>query len=634
MIRLSLLLIFGIVSLGFSQVKYSAYSIPKEFTTNANSVIVDENITIDVSEVGIKNIKTKRVTTVLNKAGFKDARCYAGYDKTTKIKKLEAFIYNAYGVEIKHIKKKGFVDISAVSDISIYEDHRVKYLSYTPTQYPFTIVFVSETEDNSTGFIPSWYPINNYSSSVISSKYTLLFSPENKPRMRTKNVEGFGIEISETPTKFVCLAKKLKPIKFEKYAPSITKIVPSVSFALNHFSLKGVRGYASNWKEFGAWMQNQLLSKTGKLPEATISEIKNLTAGYPTNIEKARVVYDYLQKKVRYVSIQVGIGGWKPMQLEDVDKLSYGDCKALTNYTKAMLDAVGIPSYYTLLYAGDEEISIDKDFARIEGNHAMLGIPDNNEIIWLECTSQTNPFGYNGNFTDNRDVLAITPEGGKIVHTTTYPLNKNKQLTNASIILESTGSLSALLTTQYTGLKYDDVYYLSKKEKDFIENHYKEKWSYLNGLSLQKTNFTDDRESITFTENIQLNVTNYCSKIGGNLLLAPNVFNRKTTIPPSIKNRKQKIEVIKEFIEEDSLTFTLPDGYKIEKSPKETTITNKFGTYQIQFKTTNNTLTYYRKYIQKKGIFPAIDYQEFRDFKKKIVKLDKLKILVIQTQKQ
>ncbi len=197
MIRLSLLLIFGIVSLGFSQVKYSAYSIPKEFTTNANSVIVDENITIDVSEVGIKNIKTKRVTTILNKAGYRDARCYAGYDKTTKIKKLDAFIYDAFGVEIKHIKKKDFADISAVSDISIYEDDRVKYLSYTPTQYPFTIVFESETEDNSTGFIPTWYPINNYSSSVISSKYTLLFSPENKPRMRTKNTEDFSIEIAD-----------------------------------------------------------------------------------------------------------------------------------------------------------------------------------------------------------------------------------------------------------------------------------------------------------------------------------------------------------------------------------------------------------------------------------------------------
>ncbi len=55
-----------------------------------------------------------------------------------------------------------------------------------------------------------------------------------------------------------------------------------------------------------------------------------------------------MQDKTRYISVQIGIGGWKPMLADDVNKLGYGDCKGLTNYTKALLEAVDVPSYYTL----------------------------------------------------------------------------------------------------------------------------------------------------------------------------------------------------------------------------------------------------------------------------------------------
>ena len=53
-------------------------------------------------------------------------------------------------------------------------------------------------------------------------------------------------------------------------------------------------------------------------------------------IEKAKIVYKYMQEKTRYISVQVGIGGFKPMLAKDVDRLGYGDCKALSNYTKAL----------------------------------------------------------------------------------------------------------------------------------------------------------------------------------------------------------------------------------------------------------------------------------------------------------
>ncbi|MDP4989490.1 MAG: DUF3857 domain-containing protein, partial [Polaribacter sp.] len=109
-----------------------------------------------------------------------------------------------------------------------------------------------------------------------------------------------------------------------------------------------------------------------------------------------------MQQKTRYISVQIGIGGWEPIAANLVDDVGYGDCKGLTNYTKALLDVADVTAYYTVVYA-DDRIDVDKDFSSLQGNHVILNIPNNGKDVWLECTSQTMPFGFLGDFTDDRD---------------------------------------------------------------------------------------------------------------------------------------------------------------------------------------------------------------------------------------
>ena len=157
-------------------------------------------------------------------------------------------------------------------------------------------------------------------------------------------------------------------------------------------------------------MYYDLIKVTHDLSESTINEIQELVKNENSKIDKAKKIYQYVQDKVRYISVQVGIGGWKPFNASEVDKSSYGDCKALTNYTMSLLKAANIKSNYSLVYAGNSQRNIEGDFTSIQGNHVILNIPqDTKEDIWLECTSQKMPFGFIGDFTDNRDVLVISP---------------------------------------------------------------------------------------------------------------------------------------------------------------------------------------------------------------------------------
>lgn len=625
-----LILTFLPVSL-FGQLNHTILDIPKDLIENANSVVLEENTFVDVSTFGQLTKTYHTVNLILNKKGFEYFNKNIYYDNDSKIKTIKAEILSPFGEKIKSFKKRNFIDVNATDEISMYQDDRVMYLEYTPTSYPFIIELDYEKTTNSTGFIPQWYPVKNSTTAIVKSTYTLEFNPLNKPRFKTNNIKSHNITITETPTKIICEASNIKPIVYEELSGSFKSLLPTVKFALNNFTLKGVAASAKNWKELGNWMHESLLKNQNSLPPSTINEIKNLIKNDTSNIDKARKIYKYVQNKVRYISVQIGIGGWKPMSAEAVDKLSYGDCKALTNYTKALLDVAGVPSYYTVIYAGEKKENIDSEFSRIEGNHAILGIPDNDTIIWLECTSQKKPFGFMGSSTDDRDALMITPKGGEIVHTKSYSLEENQRTQNATINLNTNTTINATVTITSTGLKYDSKYGFEDLTTEKKQNYYKTIWNYLPTLSIQVINITNNKKDIIFTEKIKVQVPNYASKIGKNLLFCPNIFNQNTEIHAAYKNRRHPFKLPKDFKEKASYTIYLPKEFSVEELPDSVSLDSPFGTYKYSItKSKNNTLKFYREYTEKKGTYKPQQYSEFIRFKKTVTKLDKTKIILIR----
>ena len=115
------------------------------------------------------NIKKKRVITVLNENGLDAIEAYENYNKSSPVKNIVATVYDAFGKEIKKIKRGDFRDVSAVSGSTLFSESRYIYLDYTPIQYPFTVVFESETETSNTAFIPQWIPLNDYAVSIEKS---------------------------------------------------------------------------------------------------------------------------------------------------------------------------------------------------------------------------------------------------------------------------------------------------------------------------------------------------------------------------------------------------------------------------------------------------------------------------------
>lgn len=629
-IALSTFVLFiSFFSFSQSQDLYNATLIPEELKAKANAVVRLSELNIVIESQNNLSIVQKRIVTVINEKGNAVVQAYSGFDTYNKIKKIEARIFNETGDEIKKIRKKDFIDHSAVDGGTLYSDSRILFMGYEPTSYPYTVEFICEIKTSNTAALPTWRPIDGYYVSTQKATYTLVDNANLGLRFKEKNLDDFRVVISNTSNSLSYTLGNISSIIPEDLSPSFSKFSPQVLVAVESFSFYGVKGKAKNWLEFGDWINNSLLAGRNTVTEETKQHVLGLTADINDPVEKAQKVFEFVQNNTRYISVQVGIGGVQPIPALEVDELKYGDCKGLTNYTQSLLEIVGVTSYYSVVQAGSEIVDLEDDFASLEqGNHIILAIPNKEDVMWLDCTSQIHPFNFIGDFTDNRNVLVVKPENSEIVKTTFYPDSLNYQSTYADIKLDANGRIQSHVTRKTKGIQYDNRFSLERQsDKDIVE-YYKEHWDYLNSFEVLKYNFNNDKSKIEFIEDVDVQANNYITSTGERMLFKPNLFNQNSYVPNRYRNRKLPLEISRGYLDEDNFSFTIPNDYEIEAMPDNISIKNKFGEYQFELSNIDNKIVYKRRFLLKKGEYSHSDYKAYRDFRKKVSKADNSKIVL------
>ena len=625
-------LFFTVSSFSQDDHLYKISTIPEELTANANGIVRlnDFNVTID-SQNKVTFV-IKRITTVLNEFGNSYVGAYAGYDKTRKIKKIQATVFDQNGNQIKKIRQGDFIDHSAVDGGTLYSDSRVLYMSYIPVQYPYTVEFICEMETENTAFVPSWNPIESYFMGIEQSTYHIVDNANLGLRFKERNFGEYPVKSSKTNRELLYSISNIKAIKPEELGPSLKSIAPSVMCATNKFHYSGFDGEASNWKEFGDWMHHSLLKGRDEVSQKTKDDILALTQGIEDPLKRASLVYKYVQNTTRYISVQVGIGGIQPIAASEVDQLKYGDCKGLTNYTQALLKIADVESYYTIVQSGAEIEGFDDEFASLEqGDHIILGIPNGEDTVWVDCTSQYNPFGFIGDFTDDRNVLSIKPDGSHIIKTTNYVNDSNYQYTEAEVSISEDASLKADIVILTSGIQYDHRVHIERESNEKLIEYYRNYWNYINNLNVDSYEFKNDKETVEFSETLQLNSASYATATNGQILFSPNVFNRNTYIPDRYRNRTLPLVIPRGYLDKDHYVFTIPEGYIIEGMPKDVKLENKFGYYSITTQLIDDKLVFDKELLIKKGTYPKTDYESYRQFRKDVSKYDK-SMVVLKTQ--
>lgn len=417
-------------------------------------------------------------------------------------------------------------------------------------------------------------------------------------------------------------------MEVERYGPSFSEIAPHIMSSPSIFEFDGYKGDLSTWEGFAKW-QNKLNEGRDDLSQQTALKLREMTKGL-SDKEKVEVIYDYLQSNTRYVSVQLGIGGFQPFPASVVEEEGYGDCKALSFYTKSMLKEVGIDAYYSIAYGGHNPPMVNKDFPSPSYfNHVILCVPLASDTTWLECTSQTNPFGYLGSFTSDRDVLVVNDVGGKIVRTPKYSIGDNQRVSIVTVMIEETGNATLDIHNTYSGLEYEfnGVDYFSVSGKDqqqkWLENRIN-----IPSFSVLDFEFQNKKGSKPQVDlKAQLEVNRLTSNTGSRLFFQPNLMNRNTFIPNRDSEREQDIHVTKSFIEIDTVSYLLPSKFYVEAFFDPIDISTEFGEYKASMKAkTDGTIVYTRTYKQFQGIFDKSKYQDYMNFHKQVVRADKKRV--------
>lgn len=574
--------------------------------------------------------RVHQVVTILNEKGDPYGILMLYYDKSQKIKSISGKIYNQAGFPEEKLKDAAIQDVNSTSGGAIYDDYRVKIANFKTNSYPYTVEYNYEIEHDGLIGYPKWQPIDIYHVSYEKSSFHVTYPEGLEMRIREFNMpKGSLNEISENG-KHVKIWKldSIAAWREEPYSPELYTQTERVILAPTNFIYEGTEGKMTSWQQFGKWTYN-LTYGLDQLPALRQTEIRNLVGEVKDTLKVIETLYTYMQKRTRYVGIQQGIGGFRPFPAETVDRLGYGDCKALTNYMKSLLNCVGIASLYVRVGAGSNRGIIWTDFPTVsQNNHIILCVPLQKDTVWLECTSQTSPCGYLGRFVEGRKVLLITPEGGKLATTPLLQSKQNLQLRDARVEIKADGTMQADVKTQYTGYQYENVSRLFEMSKADQEKELLEDIS-IPGAVLGSFAYEVKKTSIPqAVETMNLASPKYVTKTGTRLFIPMNILNQRKSAPDKVDNRKMPVDQEYSYHDKDSIVFLLPQGYQVETVPKSKTLSTEYGEYKSSVIVENGQAVYVRELKVMRGTWPKENYPSLIDFYAAIVNADKAKLVL------
>jgi transglutaminase-like putative cysteine protease len=579
-ITLCLFVLFSLIQKSYAwKVQLNPSIFDTSLIKNASVIKNEENILLEITAVDRFTYTVHKVETILSEKG-KDELDFVQYtNKYISLENAEIKVLDVWGKQVTKFSKKDMTTVA--NGEGLIEDGYVTYLRIPAPAYPITIEYNYQLKFKGTVNYPS-FNIMSSGEAVVKSIFTARVLKELDLRYKEKNVQLKPDITEDTKYKqYQWTVTDMKPLEYEEGTAKYESRYPSIQLAPNRFSYYNNDGDLTSWKNFGAWIGN-LYNGLDELPQERKDFFINMVKGASTNEEKARIIYEYLQKNFRYVSIQLGIGGLKPFSADFTDKKKYGDCKGLSNFMKAALKAVGIKSCLAIINAEYNSEPVDPDFPENGFNHVILCIPKAKDSIWLECTSNKTDFGVLGSFTENRNALLITNDGGVLVPTPVSRAKENVLTANTLAEISEDGSGTSVSTFTASGAYKEDI------ETDLIEEKKDDQKEFL----IHTFGFKQpDEFEIGKNDNQQMLSTSIKMTIekipefvaGEKMFIAPRLYKLCSAKLPKANNRRLDFYFFNPFIKTDTTAYKLPEGFVVDALPSAKSFACEYGSYKNNY---------------------------------------------------
>ncbi len=589
------------------------------FTQNYNAEVLKYKLKVEYD--GKKITKKHQISIQINNNnGLEYASVQIPMPRMQKVKNIEAYLTNLDGKILKKLKKKDLVLRNRFSNASFYSNDFIYDFKLIHNKFPFIINYSYETDIKEYVTIEHWFA---HLFSDIPTRYSelkLVVPDSNFIKMLEFNIKYTSKnEIDGNQKEYVWISENNLPIREEMYTPAYADLIQNVIIIPSNFKFH-LEGSYESWESFGLFI-DQLNKGLNELPENEKSIVLELTSDIESEKEKIRILFDYLKEETRYVNISLDEGGLRPYPASFVSENKYGDCKALSNYFKSLLEQADISSYYTIINAGDNIDKLELDFPSQQFNHVILLVPLDNDSLWIDCTTD-HDCGYVGTFIQNRNALIINSDQSYLKKTTA--LSKEDVKTKRTIYIKDSPSKNAEIKVRnsYKGRLFEHLFYIKNHKSNTDKLEYLQKYFVEEKLKVPDEfvfQTIEDENEIVLDYNTTSNAI--LNHFGNEMLLTiPRIDFPDFELP---EYRDYKVQIDYPIYHEDQIIFEIPRNSFIENDLVNDTISSEFGYYRVNMSIKNNQLLIDKEFYLIAEDYELDQYEELYDFINKSRKVDK-----------
>ena len=589
-------------------------------------IILDDKQTT-VKDNGEIETRYRRAYKLLRPEARKEyGGVFVYFDNETKISFLKAWTIMPDGRQIE-VKEKDATEVGIGYD-ELYSDKRLKYLRFSEAN-PGSVVGYEYVQKHRPFVFEDYWSFQDlvpcrrarFSLQVPAGwEFTSHWAnfAEQKPQIAGNN--QYVWEVQDVPA-----------IEIEPEMPAMSAVEAYVDIKYFPRDPKMRSRTNGTWNDLGIWFDG--LISSSRLPTPAIQQkVADLTSGITDPVAKMKALTSYMQRQIRYVAVEVGIGDFRPHSATEVFTHQYGDCKDKATLLSTMLHEVGIDSYYVLINTNRGEVN--PDFPSMRFDHVILAIripervkdasfygivdhPKLGRLLFFDPTNSYVPLGSLPSYLQDNIGLVITPDGGTIVALPLLPPATNRLLRTAKLSLTSSGNLNGEVQEVRWGgpAVQSREQFLTVAPADRQKILEKFLGNTLTNFSLTGASLGNlEKYDQTLTVDYKFAVDGYAKTAGNLLILRPGVVGTKGSNLLSGKPRKYPIEFQEATRQDDVFDIDLPAGYVVDELPKPVLAECAYGTYKSEVLVADNVLHYKRTYEIRDVTVPTQKLDEVRDF--------------------
>jgi hypothetical protein len=592
------------------------------------AVVLDDESTMAVASDGRVTTVSTYAVRLLTREGRGYASAVAYYETgTDKVKEMRAWLIRPDGTLAKKYGKDETVDVAP--DISdVYNSTRARKINASDeADVGYVFGYQITTEERPLFAQTRWYFQER--APVILSRLTLSVPAGWKAAGVTFN--HAEVSPTVTGTSYTWELRNLAPIEPEPGSPSVTTLAPRL--ALNYSPAEGA-GAASarpfqTWTDVSKWY-SELVDAQAEPDDELALKARELTAGAKTELEKIRILGRFAQE-IQYISIQIGVGGYRPHRAAEIFAKKYGDCKDKATLMRAMLHAVGLKAYPVLIFSGDNTYVREEWASPTQFNHCIIAVkisdetqapsvvthPELGRLLIFDATDTHTPVGDLPDHEQGSWALVAAGAAGTLMRMPVTPPEANRLEREADVVLTADGSIAAKLSERSVGQSAVRERALFRRLSRPDYQKVIEGWVTTSGATMAKFSKiepADDRSEGRFSLDVEFSAERYAQTMQNRLLVfKPVIVSHTDLLSVEAGERKHPV-VLHSKAYTETVRVKLPEGFEVDELPDALKLDSDFGSYAATFEVSGGQLVFKRTLVQRESTVPAANYKSLRDF--------------------